>query len=86
MMQKNGNVVSLKKFQTASQQAALDDISAQAFMFLREQAQENKLPMRDVLMEHLLGIALVIKAVEGQDESARVLREIAQQIHGDQDA
>lgn len=86
MMQKNGNVVSLKKFQTASQQAALDDISAQAFMFLREQAQENKLPMRDVLMEHLLGIALVIKAVEGQDESARVLREIAQQIKGDQDA
>ena len=39
--------------------------------------------MRDVLLEHLLGIALVIKAVEGQDESARVLREIAQQINGD---
>ncbi len=83
MMQKNGNIVSLKNFQTASRQAALDDISAQAFMFLREQAHENKLPMRDVLLEHLLGIALVIKAVEGQDESARVLREIAQQISGD---
>lgn len=83
MMQKNGNVVSLKNFQSASRQATLDDISAQAFMFLREQAQENKLPMRDVLLEHLLGIALVIKAVEGQDESARVLREIAQQINGD---
>ncbi|MBB3048547.1 hypothetical protein FHR99_002821 [Litorivivens lipolytica] len=82
MMQKNGNVVSLKQHQTATQQAALDDISAQAFMFLREQAQENKLPMRDVLMEHLLGIALVIKAVEGQEESARVLNEIAQQIDG----
>ena len=82
MMQKNGNVVSLKQHQTAIQQAALDDISAQAFMFLREQAQENKLPMRDVLMEHLLGIALVIKAVEGQEESARVLNEIAQQIDG----
>ncbi|WP_183411328.1 hypothetical protein [Litorivivens lipolytica] len=81
-MQKNGNVVSLKQHQTATQQAALDDISAQAFMFLREQAQENKLPMRDVLMEHLLGIALVIKAVEGQEESARVLNEIAQQIDG----
>lgn len=83
MMQKNGNVVSLKKFQTATQQAALDDISAQAFMFLREQAQENKLPMREVLMEHLLGIALVIKAVEGQEESARVLTSIAQQINGE---
>jgi len=83
MMQKNGNVVSLKNFQSASRQAVLDDISAQAFMFLREQAQENKLPMRDVLLEHLLGIALVIKAVEGQDESARVLQEIAKQINGD---
>lgn len=83
MMQKNGNVVSLKQHQTATQQAALDDISAQAFMFLREQAQENKLPMRDVLMEHLLGIALVIKAVEGQEESARVLTDIAQQINGE---
>ena len=82
-MQKNGNVVSLNKFQAASRQAALDDISAQAFMFLREQAQENKLPMRDVLLEHLLGIALVIKAVEGQEESARVLREIAQQVSDD---
>ncbi len=83
MMQKNGNIVSLKNFQSASRQAVLDDISAQAFMFLREQAQENKLPMRDVLLEHLLGIALVIRAVEGQDESARVLREIAQQINAD---
>ncbi len=79
-MSTQGNVVNLKQFQEASQQAVLDDISAQAFMFLREEAQNNNVPMKAVLMEHLLGLALVIKAVEGADESARILSEIAEQV------
>ena len=76
------NVVSLKQYQKATQQALLDDISAQAFVFLREQAQEHGIPMKSVLLEHLLGIALVVKAVEGHEESARILRELAEQITG----
>lgn len=79
-MHKHGNVVSLKNYQEASRQAVLDDISAQAFMFLREEAHNNNLPMKSVLLEHLLGIALVIKAVEGADEAANLLSQISQQI------
>lgn len=81
-MSTQGNVVNLKNYQQASQQAVLDDISAQAFMFLRDEAQSNNVPMKAVLLEHLLGLALVIKAVEGADESARILNDIAQQIKG----
>lgn len=76
------NVINLEQYQKATQQALVDDISAQAFVFLREQAQENAIPMKYVLLEHLLGIALVIKAVEGHEESARILRELAEQING----
>lgn len=79
-MSTQGNVVHLKSFKEASQQAVLDDISAQAFMFLREEAQSNNVPMKAVLLEHLLGLALVIKAVEGADESARILHDISRQI------
>ncbi|HCS28117.1 MAG TPA: hypothetical protein DIW43_11730 [Spongiibacteraceae bacterium] len=80
-MSTQGNVVHLKNFKEASRQAVLDDISAQAFMFLREEAQNNDVPMKAVLLEHLLGLALVIKAVEGADESARILHNIAEQIN-----
>lgn len=81
-MNTQGNVVHLKNYQQASQQAVLDDISAQAFMLLREEAQNNKVPMKAVLIEHLLGLALVIKAVEGAEASARILNDIAEQING----
>ncbi len=79
-MNADSNVVYLKQRQQSSQQEVLDDISAQAFMFLREEAQSNNVPMKAVLLEHLLGLALVIKAVEGADESARILNDIAEQI------
>lgn len=80
-MSTQGNVVHLKNFKEASQQAVLDDISAQAFMFLREEAQNHNVPMKSVLLEHLLGLALVIKAVEGADASARILHNIADQVN-----
>lgn len=81
-MNTQGNVVQLKHYQEASKQAVLDDISAQAFMFLREEAQSNNVPIKAVLLEHLLGLALVIKAVEGADESERILHDIAQKLQG----
>ncbi len=80
-MRTRDNIVDLEQYQKANQQALLDDISAQAFVFLREQAQEYDIPMKALLLEHLLGIALVIKAVEGHQESARILRDLSDQIN-----
>ena len=59
----------------------IDDVSAQAFLFLQEQAQELDLPMRKLLKEHLLGIACVVKAVEGLDEAQNWLALISDEIN-----
>lgn len=74
------NVVALAEYRQESQQMLIDDISAQAFLFLQEQAQEHKLSMRKLLMEHLLGIACVVKAVEGPEEARNWLLKVSDQI------
>ena len=73
-------VVSLSEYRQDTQQMHIDDISAQAFLFLQEQAQELDLPMRKLLKEHLLGIACVVKAVEGIDEAQNWLAIISDEI------
>ncbi|WP_295874288.1 hypothetical protein [uncultured Zhongshania sp.] len=73
-------VVSLSEYRQDTQQMHIDDISAQAFLFLQEQAQELDLPMRKLLKEHLLGIACVVKAVEGVDEAQNWLALISDEI------
>ncbi len=74
------NVVALAEYRQDSQQMLIDDISAQAFLFLQEQAQEHKLSMRKLLMEHLLGIACVVKAVEGPKEARNWLLKVSDEI------
>ena len=73
-------VVTLSDYRENAQQMQIDDISAQAFLFLQEQAQENNVPMRKLLMEHLLGIACVVKAVEGLDEAQNWLALISDEL------
>tara|TARA_R110001592_G_scaffold61158_17_gene186252 strand:- start:14119 stop:14373 length:255 start_codon:yes stop_codon:yes gene_type:complete len=73
-------VVSLSEYRQDTQQMHIDDISAQAFLFLQEQAQELDLPMRKLLKEHLLGIACVVKAVEGLEEAQNWLAVISDEI------
>ncbi|CAA0081722.1 Uncharacterised protein [Zhongshania aliphaticivorans] len=73
-------IVSLSEYRQDTQQMHIDDISAQAFLFLQEQAQELDLPMRKLLKEHLLGIACVVKAVEGLDEAQNWLAVISDEI------
>jgi len=73
-------VVRLAEYRQNTQQMHIDDISAQAFLFLQEQAQELDLPMRTLLKEHLLGIACVVKAVEGIDEAQNWLAMISDEI------
>lgn len=74
------NVVTLDEYRTNNEQMIIDDISAQAFLFLQEQAQEHKLSMRKLLMEHLLGLACVVKAVEGPEEAKNWLDKIGAEI------
>lgn len=74
-------VVSLSEYRQDTQQMHIDDVSAQAFLFLQEQAQELDLPMRKLLKEHLLGIACVVKAVEGLDEAQNWLALISDEIN-----
>lgn len=74
------NVVTLNEYRQENEQVIIDDISAQAFLFLQEQAQENKLSMRKLLMEHLLGLACVVKAVEGPEEARNWLNKISSEI------
>lgn len=73
-------VVTLSEYRENTQQMQIDDISAQAFLFLQEQASENNVPMRKLLMEHLLGIACVVKAVEGNDEAQNWLALISAEL------
>lgn len=74
-------IVSLSEYRQDTQQMHIDDVSAQAFLFLQEQAQELDLPMRKLLKEHLLGIACVVKAVEGLDEAQNWLALISDEIN-----
>jgi hypothetical protein len=74
------NVVKLETFKQASSQELIDDIGARAFMFLRDEAECNNVPVKEVIIEHLLGIALVIEAVDGAEEAQSVLSAISQQL------
>lgn len=79
-MSAENNVIDIRSYRDASQQELIDDISAQAFLFLRSEAEDNNLPMKSVLMEHLLGLGLVIKAVEGASEAKNILAQISEQL------
>jgi hypothetical protein len=73
-------VVRLAEYRQNTQQMHIDDISAQAFLFLQEQAHEHNISMRTLLKEHLLGIACVVKAVEGLDEAQNWLALISDDL------
>lgn len=77
----NSNIISLADYREDNEQMQIDDISAQAFLFLQEQAQEHNLSMRKLLLEHLTGIASVVKAVEGLDEAQNWLANISAELN-----
>ena len=74
------NVVLLHTYKEERQNEIIDDLSAQAFLFLRDQAAELDLPVKKVLAEHLLGIACVMKSVEGDEEAKRIFDIVQKQI------
>ena len=76
-----GNVVDLTEFKRQTTQELIDDIGARAFLFLRDAADELDLPMKEVIVEHMLGLTLVMSAVEGRGEAQKVLEQISKQLH-----
>lgn len=73
MRETTGNVVDLNRFRAESQQQVVDDISARAFLYLREAAEASGISIKTVLAEHLLGISLVVEAVEGTTAAQQLL-------------
>lgn len=74
------NVVDIQSFKRGDQQEIVDDIGARAFLFLRDQAEEMGVPIKDVIVEHMMGLALVMGAVEGKEEAQQVLSKISEQL------
>lgn len=82
-MQPDNKVVQLNEFKRESTQEIIDDIGARAFLFLRDAAEEMNVPIKQVIVEHMLGLSLVMAAVEGREETQRVLTKISKQLHLD---
>ncbi|WP_101758914.1 hypothetical protein [Oceanicoccus sp. KOV_DT_Chl] len=80
-MQSNDNVVQLNAFKRESNQEIIDDIGARAFLFLRDSAEAQGLAIKDVIVEHMMGLALVMAAVEGKQETQKILEKINEQLH-----
>ena len=74
------NVVSLDGFKRSTQQELIDDIGARAFLFIRDAAAEQELPIRDVIVEHILGMAMVIDSVEGRQQAQLILQTISDKL------
>ena len=74
------NIININDFKRDSQQEIIDDIGARAFLFLRDAAEEQDIPIKSVMIEHMVGLMMVMGAVEGKDEARRVLAQIGEQI------
>lgn len=67
---------------TLSEQELVDDISARTFLFLRNEADALGVSIPTVIAEHLLGIALVVEAVEGTAAAKALLAAASRKLGG----
>jgi hypothetical protein len=63
-----------------SEQELIDDISARAFLYLRDEADANGIAVPDLIAEHMLGMALVVEAVEGTGAAQALLNAISERL------
>ena len=80
-MSVSDNVIHLQEFKRESKQELIDDIGARTFLFLRDAAEEWDVPIKEVIVEHMLGLTLVMSTVEGKEEAQRVLDRISRKLH-----
>lgn len=74
------NVIRLADYRKSDMQETIDDISARAFLYLRDAAEAEDAPMYAVIAEHMLGMALVVEAVEGTEAAKNLLSAIAAKL------
>jgi hypothetical protein len=79
-MSSASNVIRLADYRKSDMQETIDDISARAFLFLRDEAEAEDAPVYAVIAEHMLGMALVVEAVEGSDAAKDLLSAIAAKL------
>ena len=82
-MSSNSNVIEINDFrpeEPKSEQEQIDDIGARAFLFMRDEAEAMNLPVKKVLTEHMLGLAMLIESVEGSEEARLVLSELVNKL------
>lgn len=79
-MSSASNVIDLAQYRSITQREIIDDISARAFLFLRDEAADQNVPMSAVIAEHLLGISLVVEAVEGTAAAQGLLAAVAEKL------
>ena len=79
-MSSAGNIINLAEYRETSMRELIDDISARTFLFLRDEAEAEGVPMSAVVAEHMFGMALVMQAVEGKAALKNVLAVIADKL------
>lgn len=79
-MSSASNVINLATYRETNMRELIDDVSARAFLFLRDEAEAEDLPMSAVVAEHMYGMALVMQAVEGKEAIRNLLATIADKI------
>ena len=79
-MSSAGNIIDLAEYRETNIRELIDDISARAFLFLRDEAEAEDVPMSAVVAEHMLGMALVMQAVEGKTAVKNLLAAITDKI------
>jgi hypothetical protein len=81
-MSSASNVISFHTAKQTTEQELIDDIGARAFMFVRDEAAAQNLPIGRVIMEHMLGMAMVVEAVEGTEKAQELLAIISDKLGG----
>lgn len=80
-MSSASNIINLADYRNADTREIIDDISARAFLYLRDEAEAEQVPMHAVIAEHLLGMALVVQAVEGSSAARDLLQSVAAKLN-----
>jgi hypothetical protein len=73
-------VVDLTLERGMSREQVIDDICAKGFMFIRDSAAIQGVPLKSLMAEHILGMMLMVRAVEGEDEAQRILALVSEKI------
>ena len=77
------NIVSLDRVRDIAHHEIVDDISARAFLLLRDEAEEQGVSLKDVITRHLAGLAEVVSAVEGPEQARELLASVGRDLHTD---